>query len=68
MFEKLLKLTQKEKDEIIDSGLFNTTIQGYTIMAMLQAGFTDEDIAKINFPHLFDSISAYEARKAGQDN
>lgn len=37
-------------------------------MAMLQAGFNDEDIAKIDFPHLFDSISAYEARKAGQDN
>ena len=43
-------------------------LQGYTIMALLQAGFTNEDIAKIDFPHLFDSISAYEARKAGQDN
>ncbi len=66
-FAELVQMTDEQREEIINSGLFNTTIQGYCIMAMKQAGFTQEEVDRLDFVHLFDSISAWEARKAAAD-
>lgn len=66
-FAELVQMTDEQREEIINSGLFNTIIQGYCIMAMNQAGFTQEEVDRLDFVHLFDSISAWEARKAAAD-
>lgn len=66
-FAELVQMTDEQREEIINSGLFNPIIQGYCIMAMNQAGFTQEEVDRLDFVHLFDSISAWEARKAAAD-
>lgn len=66
-FAELVSMSDEEREEIINSGLFNTMIQGYCILAMKQAGFTQEEVDRLDFVHLFDSISAWEARKAAAD-
>lgn len=66
-FEDLVSMTDDQREEIINSGLFNTIIQGYCIMAMKQAGFTQDEVDRLDFVHLFDSISAWEARLAAND-
>lgn len=66
-FEELARLSEDEREEIISSGFFNTIIQGYCIMGMKQAGFTDSEVARVDFVHLFDSITAWEARRAAND-
>ena len=62
-----LRMTNEEAEELVDSGRFNSIIEGYCIMAMKQAGFSKEEIARLDFGYLFDSIAAGEARSAAGD-
>lgn len=62
----LLMLSEEQIEDMVQSGVFNTIIQGYCITAMKQAGFTEADIEKLDFPYLFDSTTAWSARKAAQ--
>lgn len=66
-FAELIAMTDAEREEIINSGLFNTMIQGYCILAMKQAGFSQKEVDRLDFVHLFDSVSAWEARQAAKD-
>lgn len=61
---KILSLSQAEKEELIDSGIFNTVIEGYLIMAMEDAGFSKEEISRIQFARVFDNASAADALNA----
>lgn len=67
-FDELLKLTQTDIENMVQSGIFNQIIQGYCIMAMKQAGFTQQEIERLDFCHLFDSISAWDAARAAKDD
>lgn len=66
-FEDIIKMKPSEVEDLVQSGMFNTIIQGYCIMAMKQAGFTQDEIDRLDFVYLFDSISAWEARRAAND-
>ena len=63
-FIELLKLSNEEREEIIQSGFFNAYIEGYCIKAMQKAGFSRSDIEKLDFHYLFDTVSAADAKKA----
>lgn len=67
-FDELLQLTQTDIESMVQSGIFNQIIQGYCIMAMKQAGFTQQEIERLDFCHLFDSISAWDAARAAEDD
>jgi len=67
-FDELLQLTQTDIENMVQSGIFNQIIQGYCIMAMKQAGFTQREIEQLDFCHLFDSISAWDAAQAAKDD
>lgn len=61
---KILSLSQAEKEKLMDSGIFNTMIEGYLIMAMEDAGFSKEEISRIQFTRLFDNATAADALNA----
>ena len=63
----LLKLSEEQVEDMVQSGVFNTIIQGYCITAMKQAGFKESDIEKLDFSYLFDSTTAWSARKAAKE-
>jgi CheY-specific phosphatase CheX len=67
IIQKMMGTSVEERDEMINSGMFNSIIAGYAILAMEHAGFTAKDIAKINFYHLFDTVSATEARQRASE-
>lgn len=48
----------------MDSGIFNTMIEGYLIMAMEDAGFSKGEISRIQFTRLFDNATAADALNA----
>lgn len=62
------KLTNEEAEELVDSGRFNAIIEGYCVKAMKQAGFSKEEIARLDFRYLFDTVAAGEARSAALDD
>lgn len=67
-FYNALNMTNEEAEELVDSGRFNAIIEGYCVLAMKQAGFSKEEIARLDFGYLFDSIAAGEARSAANDD
>lgn len=60
----MFKRSKSEINEMCDSGMFNSIIEGYCIVAMKNAGFAEGEVEKLKFGCLFDEISAEEARKA----
>lgn len=65
IFKEMVNKTPEEIDAMANSGMFNTVIKGYVALAMEQAGFTQEDISKLDFYYLFDTKTATEARERG---
>lgn len=62
MDEMFLK-SKAQINEMCDSGMFNSIIEGYTIFAMQKLGIEDGVIKRINFDALFDRVNANTARK-----
>ncbi len=60
-------MNREDIDDLVNSGILNPVIEGYCVMAMKQAGFTQAEIDRIDFNYLFDSISAEDARQATND-
>ena len=65
IFQEMVNKTPEEIDVMANSGMFNTIIKGYVALAMEQAGFTQDDISKLDFYYLFDTKTATEARERG---
>lgn len=65
IFQEMVGKTPEEIDAMANSGMFNTIIKGYVAFAMEQAGFSPEDIEKLDFYYLFDTKTATEARERG---
>lgn len=65
IFQDMVNKTPEEIDVMANSGMFNTIIKGYVALAMEQAGFTQDDISKLDFYYLFDTKTATEARERG---
>lgn len=63
----ILNKTEEEINELANSGMFNEIIKGYCILAMKRAGYTNEDIKKLDFNSLFDEILASEARSKAKE-
>lgn len=65
MEAKANALTEAERYHIMDMGFYNSSIQGYMIAAMQDAGFSRKDIGKaLTAIHgVFDDTSAEEAAK-----
>lgn len=63
----ILNKSEEEINELANSGIFNEIIKGYCILAMKDAGYTNEDIKKLDFNSLFDETLAGEARAKAKE-
>lgn len=53
----------KEINAMVDSGMFNSIIKGYAVLAMRAAGLAENQIKAVNFNDIFDTVNAAEARE-----
>lgn len=65
-WEELVRMSDEELNEICDCGMFNEAIGGYLILAMQEASFDREDIAKAlsHMPFILEDFSAADATAA----
>lgn len=66
---EMMALLPEERDEIIDTGAFNSIIEGYLILTLKKMGYSDKDIfaaANILQNEILEYDTAKNARKAAE--
>lgn len=61
LFYECAKLSEKEKQQIINTGVFNDIIEAYARIAMKEAGMKIEEIKKVNVRAIINDMTALEA-------
>lgn len=62
VFLDLINKSEEEIADMIDSGMMNSFIEAYAVIAMQDAGFKVKDIKKLDFSYIFDFYGAKEAK------
>lgn len=65
LLTEMLALSQAERDEYIDSGMFNSIITGYMALALKELEYPEEKISEAtdHLQHIFSRVNAEQARK-----
>lgn len=67
LFKKYTLKPEEELNAIIDTGMFNTIIEGYLTLTLQSLQYDPEEVrkARIELKHILDEKNASEARQAG---
>lgn len=70
LFKEFVNKSEEELNEIINTGMFNSIIEGYLIITLKGLGASNEDIkkARIELKAVLDETTAGEARQATESN
>lgn len=63
VFMNLINKSEEEIADMIDTGVMNSFIKAYAVIAMKDAGFKVKDIKKLDFSYIFDFTTALEAKR-----
>ena len=63
MFIDLINKSEEEIAGMIDTGMMNSFIEAYAVIAMQEAGFKVKDIKKLDFSYTFDFTNAMQAKR-----
>lgn len=65
LLTEMLALSQADRAEYIDSGMFNSIITGYLVLALKELEYPEDKISEAtnHLQHIFSRISAEAARK-----
>ena len=66
LLQDMDKKSDEEINVMVKTGAFNTIIKGYARIAMRDAGFSPEEIARLNFETVFNRHSMNEVRQNGR--
>lgn len=61
IFNKCLSLSEQEKEQIINTGVFNNIIEAYARIAMKEAGMKISDIKQVDIRSIISDMTAHEA-------
>ena len=65
LFNEMLTMSEEKRCEIINTGIFNSIIQGYLVVTMENMGYSQEAIKKAAYElyhNVFDTVNAGEAK------
>lgn len=66
LFQEMLNTSEEKRCAMINSGMFNSIIQGYLVVTLKELGYSEEQIdeaaARLQYG-IFDTVTADEAKK-----
>lgn len=68
LFKEYTSKSKEELDAIINTGMFNTVIEGYLSLTLKGMGVDPEEVrkARVELKAVLDEVTATEARQAGE--
>lgn len=66
IIKNMIAMPEDERMEMINSGMFNSVIQGYLVATLENMGYSKEDIQKAAYElyhNVFDTMNATEAKE-----
>lgn len=68
LFKEYTMKSKEELDAIVNTGMFNTVIEGYLALTLKGMGVDPEEVrkARVELKAVLDEVTATEARQAGE--